>query len=548
MPLISNIPAVQQVAALMRAHGVIRCVLCPGSRNSPLLKTLAAIDGMECRSITDERSAGFIGLGWAAQSQQVVAIVVTSGSATLNLHPAVAEAHYRQIPLLIITADRPQAWINQQDGQTLPQGNIFGSLVKSKVTLPEGNSPQDHWHRNRLINEAILSVWHHGKGPAQINIPIPDQLFGIEDCELPTERRIQRLELAQMSGLEEKKLLTQVESQPRRLILIGQQTSPPAITAKLRDKGFVILAEHLANCGSIPHIITQPELCLKKHPQPEQLSPDILISMGGEIVSKDIKEWLRKHPPREHWHISENGEVIDCFGCLSQIIEGESQDVWELLEAFLEDIEHESISHQYLQAWEKIAHTSQFRPPTQRPYGSARLVEELIASLPLPCTMHLANSSTVRYAMRTPIPASVQLECNRGVNGIEGSLSAAIGYAMAEVEKANILIIGDLSFFYDMNALAHARQSPNLRILLLNNGGGGIFRHIPGMKSDPESHLEAQGLDFVIAPHQNRAKGWAESLGLRYMAVEQLSDYPEALAQLCASKISGTLIVEAFVP
>jgi len=548
MPLISNIPAVQQVAALMCAHGVTRCILCPGSRNSPLLKTLAAMDEMECRGVTDERSAGFIALGWAAQSHETVAIIVTSGSATLNLHPAVAEARYRHIPLLIITADRPQAWIGQQDGQTLPQNHIFGNLVKSSVNLPEGTSPQEHWHRNRLINEAILSINQHGKGPAQINIAIPDQLFGLEDRELPKERRITRLELSQMNGKEEEALLQQVESQARRLILIGQHSAPPAITAKLRDKGFVIIAEHLANCGTIPHIINQPELCLRGHPQPEQLSPDILISMGGEIVSKDIKDWLRKHPPQLHWHISEDGEIIDSFACLSQIIEGKSQEIWELLEAFLEDIDYNSSAHQYLQAWEHRAETIHIRPIAELPYGSGRLVEELIAALPIPCTLHLANSSSVRYAMRAPIPKGIQVECNRGVNGIEGSLSAAIGYAMGEENKANFLIIGDLSFFYDMNVLAHATQSPNLRILLLNNGGGGIFRHITGMKTDPASQLTAQGFDFIIAPHQNNAKGWAESIGLRYIAVHQLSDYPAALAQLCDNNHGSALIVEAFIP
>ena len=198
MAEISSTPSIRDLVSLMRAHGVTRCVTCPGSRNSPIVATLAALEDFELRGATDERSAGFVACGWAAQAQAPVAVCVTSGSALLNLHPAVAEAYYRHLPLLVISADRPECWIGQQDGQTLPQPGVFGTLCRASVQIPEAASEQ--LHRNRLLNEALLELRHRAGGPVHINLPLSEPLFATTAEPLPEVRVIRRTELARMDA------------------------------------------------------------------------------------------------------------------------------------------------------------------------------------------------------------------------------------------------------------------------------------------------------------------------------------------------------------
>ncbi len=519
MPPYSSHGNVRQLAQLMLSHGVTRCVLCPGSRNAPLSATLAALPGMECRCVTDERSAGFAALGWATQAHAPVAVCVTSGSALLNLHPAVAEAFYRRVPLLVLSADRPARAIGQQEGQTIPQPGALGPLVRSAVDLPE----HDAAHANRLINEALLALTHHGGGPAHINIPLSEPLFGVEEGPLPTPRVIRRSIFRSMGGLEETALMSLLTPLPRRLILFGQMADYPDFPeAMLQEKHVAFIGEHLSNAHGTAQ--TRPDLLLGPTPD-ASWSPDILITCGGCIISKRLRALFRAHPPKEHWHVGEDGEVIDSFGCLTRVIEGDTWAFWQMLDAWASEGDAD-----YAARWR--------RPVPEFPtdsYSGMALVGRLMKNLTTPCTLHLGNSSAVRYAQLFPLAPQVHVECNRGVNGIEGSVSTALGYAMAD-ERPNILILGDLSFFYDMNALWMPGTRGNMRVLLLNNGTGGIFSTLPQCPAHESIH----------GPHGAQAEAWVKSMGWRYMAVHTNDDIPPALAALSAAEAEAPLLVEAF--
>ncbi len=536
MPSYSALPEVRQLAALLLAHGVRRCVLCPGSRNSPLVNTLALMPEMECRGATDERSAGFMAIGWILQSRAAVAVVVTSGSASLNLHPAVAEAHYQGLPLLVISADRPAAWIGQQDGQTLPQQNIYGSLTRFNCSLPEGKDCD--WHRTRLINEACLALRHHGQGPVHINLPLSEPLFNTSEEELEEQPFIDRIEFASMGGDEEEMLINQVKTSPRRMILVGQHRLAPALCEDLQKKGFVIVAEHLGNCTAIEGAITQADQIIGRDCE-EIFSPDLLITVGGCIVSKRIKRLLRKNPPRQHWHMSRDGALVDTFCCLTHCLEGEPDELWDLLSVFADDMDENPECEEFYALWHSSNAQMGAIDCSALPYGAPRLTGELITQLPAPVVLHLANSSAVRYAQLFELHPEVEVQCNRGTNGIEGSLSAAIGFAAGD-ERLNVLLIGDLSFFYDMNALWLPSLSPNLRILLLNNGGGGIFNALPGICENEQSAA------FVMAKHQHSAQGWAQSCGLDYIPVHDLQDWETAQQALTSPEAHAPLLIEAF--
>ncbi len=502
--MVSEKPVVQELVALMLEHGVTRAVLCPGSRNSPIVATLAEQSAVECRSVTDERSAGFLALGWSQQAEAPVAVVVTSGSAVLNLHPAVAEAFYRNTPLLIISADRPASWIGQNDGQTLPQPGVFHSLVRFSAQIPE----DDAWHANRLINEALLELRHRSGGPVHLNLPLTEPFFSMADKDLPEVRVIRRIEAAHMNADEEEALLEEAAALPRRMILLGQQNAPSPLIAQLAaEKQFAVVGEHIANAPYAD--CCRPDTLLGANPGPDW-SPDLLITCGGDVISKRLKKLLRTHPPKAHWHISPDGEVVDSFCALTRVLEGDADEFWDLLAAFAEEGDME-----YRGRWQNA--------PTSIPedeWSGMKIVGELLANLPEGCILHLGNSSAVRYAQLFPRPAGVhKVLCNRGVNGIEGSVSTAAGCAMAEPDRLHYLIIGDLSMFYDMNGLLQAQHCPNLRILLLTNQEGGIFGTLPGMPECPEiraPHAESifswcNGHAFEVA-QTAYGKGWATAL------------------------------------
>ncbi|MGN0868552.1 MAG: 2-succinyl-5-enolpyruvyl-6-hydroxy-3-cyclohexene-1-carboxylic-acid synthase [Akkermansia sp.] len=520
MPRVSNKPVVQELAALMAAHGVRRCVLCPGSRNAPITATLSALPELfECRAATDERSAGFAALGWAAQCGEPVAVCVTSGSALLNLHPAVAEAFYRHLPLVVLSADRPAEAIGQQRGQTLPQPGVYGALVRAAVQLPEDNLP----FANRLINEALLALRHHGGGPVHLNVPLSEPLFGQTELRaLPPARVIRRTEAARCTEAERAALRRTLRGCPRRMILCGQMSAlPPGLPEFAAAGGFALVGEHLCNaprgaCCVFPDAVLGPA--------PEaSLSPELLVTLGGCVVSKRLHALLRAHPPREHWHLSPDGAVVDTFGALTRVVEGQSE-AFFALSAPLAD----GGDATYAARWRCPE-----PPPLPAGYGAAQLVAETLAALPPGSVLHLANSSAVRYAQLVALPEGTQTECNRGVNGIEGSLSAALGYAAGDA-RLNLVLIGDLSFFYDMNALWLPGVGSNLRVLLLHNGGGGIFDTLPMPPND-----------FVRAPHRTDAAAWARSRGWEVHTVRCRSEWPGALAALLSPNAAAPVLVQA---
>lgn len=526
-----------QLVALLKAHGITKVVLCPGSRNAPIVHTLSGHPDFTSYAVTDERSAGFFAIGLALHGGQPVAVCCTSGSALLNLHPAVAEAFYQQVPLVVISADRPAAWIGQMDGQTLPQPGVFQSLVKKSVQLPEIHTDEDEWYCNRLINEALLEVNHHGKGPVHINVPISQPLFQFTAESLPEVRVITRYQGLNVYDRDYNGLIERLGKYQRKMVVVGQMNLIYLFEkkyVKLLYKHFVWLTEHLGNqtVPGIPVKNFDAALQSMTEEKKEQLAPDLLITYGGHVVSKHLKEYIRQHPPKEHWHIAADGEVADLYGSLTTVIEMDPLEFLEKIAVLMDNRAPE-----YPRLWEEYC--KQIPEPVFE-YSAMAAVGALMKKLPAACALHLANSSAVRYAQLYAIPASVEVCCNRGTNGIEGSLSAAIGYASVS-EKINFVVIGDLSFFYDMNALWNGYVGANVRILLLNNGGGGIFHTLPQLKMSGTSQK------VIVGVHDTSAQGWAEERGFRYFRVEDEVQLAEAMSVFTQPEpMEAPLIMEVF--
>lgn len=466
------------LTALLVEHGVRHAVVCPGSRNAPLVHNLNECPEITCFPVTDERSAGFYALGMAQRHCRPVVVCVTSGSALLNLAPSVAEAYYQHVPIVVISADRPAAWIDQLDGQTLPQPDALGRMVKKAVSLPEPHDEEERWYCNRLINEALLATCHHGKGPVHINVPISEPLYTFTKEVLPKERKIEREESV-LSSAEIQQIQERLSSAQRPWIIAGLNV-PKELTPWLLATN--LLDEKLEK-GNIE-------------------VPDFILYLGGTLVSKRLKMFLRESKA-ETWMISEDGEVHDVLMNLTRIIEcSPLQVVKSLFPPHKEPLSS-----------------------GERAYSPMLAVQYLEERLQSDDIVHYANSTAIRLAGKY---ARHEIYCNRGVNGIEGSLSTAAGFSLVTPERV-FCVIGDLSFFYDQNALWNQNLRGNLRILLLNNGGGGIFSKFEGLKNSAARER------LVMAKHQTSAEGICAQNHVEYLSAVNQDTLEGGIAWLFAN-------------
>lgn len=539
----SNKKNVLQLVALLKAHGIRQIVLSPGSRNSPIVHSFVSDTFFTCHTVVDERSAGFYAIGISLHTGEPAAVCCTSGTAVLNLGSSVAEAFYQQIPLLVITADRPAAWIGQMAGQTLPQPGIFHTFVNKSVQLPEINTPEEEWYANRLINEAIVALRHRQPGPVQINIPLSEPLFEYTIEKLPEVRSIQRCTPHKEieASMEKEGFGVRFKKYKKRMIIVGQL---PPQTEAIRNaletlagrQDCIILAEHLSNIHS-SCIINNFDMLLYALPKEEQeaYSPDLLITFGGHIVSKRIKQFLQKHKPEEHWHISPSGEIIDLYQCLTHSIEANALSVLDYLTS--DKISSDDEDKPYTSGWKE---NSTALPSTEtKDFSDMFVVKEMMKAIPAETSLHLGNSSSVRLAQLFPLNNHIKVYCNRGTSGIDGCLSTAVGYASVS-EKLTFLLIGDLSFFYDMNGLWNRQLNKNLRILLNNNGGGEIFHTLPGLNKSEALNT------YISASHHTQAKAWAESIGFTYLPVSNETELQKAMSVFTDTKANKPILIEAF--
>lgn len=496
--MLSSNSIIQETLALLLQYSIKDIVLCPGSRNAGIVYSISQIADFRTHAVTDERSAGFMALGMADATGMATAVVVTSGSALANLYPAACEAYYRRVPVVFISADRPKAWIGQMDGQTMPQEGALGRMVRMSVSLPEN----DIWHANRLLNEALLCCTKRNiKGPVHINIPVSEPIYEFTSNRLPDSRVI-RLQETMPEG--------ENFNDGNTLILWGQMMPSEVPDAELLtqiNRHFTIVAENLSNLPA--HYYVNPT----RIDWAGMKSVSRVITIGGHIISKDLKQFFRTHRPQEHWHVSTEGAVADLFCCQTLAIQSSVHD-------FLLDLLR-NVSPQCLpMELPMVEHiTVDFRTD---------LLERFFSLLPDGATVHLANSSAVRLAQAAldnflrnePASSVPAILCNRGINGIEGSLSTAVGYALAKSETQVYIITGDLSFFYDRNALWISSLPKNLHILLLNDGGGSIFNTLP-LPNEPEHSRKA-----VMGTHTLRAQHTAIQHNLLYLSgADQLKTF-----------------------
>lgn len=504
-----KIPLAQSIIEICLAKGVKNIVISPGSRNAPL--TIGFVNNPEfnCYSIADERCAAFFALGIAKQLQRPVAVICTSGSALLNYYPAFAEAFYSQIPLIVISADRPQNKIDIGDGQTIRQENVFKNHSLFNANLTEEASVANDIKINKAINKAVSK-----KGPVHINVPFEEPLYQtISELNVAVSIVDVKETKNKNSIGKINKFISIWNTSRKKLILVGENRPNEIDSAIIdwfaKDESLVVMTETTSNLHH-PSFINSIDTIITPFTDVEftNLKPDILITFGGMVVSKRVKAFLRKYKPEHHWHIDEL-RGYDTYGCLTKHFKVKPNLFFNEFFPLISSIESN-----YFKSFEAVTNVRKRKHKaylSKIAFSDFKAFELIIPALPKECQLHLSNSSPIRYAQLIDIDSSISVFCNRGTSGIDGSTSTAIGAAVAN-EQQTILIAGDIGFLYDSNALWNQYIPKNFKIILINNGGGGIFRILPGHEENQVFNTFFETSHCLTAEHLAKMYGFDYSI------------------------------------
>ena len=581
-PLFPEIPLPQTVIHYCEQFEIQHIVISAGSRNAPLTNGFVENNYFKTYSVVDERAAAFFGLGMAQQLQQAVALVCTSGSALLNYYPAIAEAYYSNIPLVVISADRMPHRIDIGDGQTIQQAGVFGPhLVGTSALQPDVSHatkillespmqslvPRDadadtiaeiqavHQSHNEQEIQRVLKLAKTQHGPVHLNVPMEEPLYGMTTQSLqfsPIKKAAQPKPISHLLGLE-----NNWKKATKKMILVGvlppDSQWKPLLEGLMQDPSVVLLSEktsnlhHFKSISSIDCLMAPMEI--DSDDFQETLQPELLVTFGGMIVSKKIKTFLRANPANRHYHVDPI-KAYDTFYHLHEHIKADPILVLKKLIAF-PPVHSSNYQETVVARYNHyLSHGQSYLQSIS--FSDLKVFQTLFERLPSHLHLQIANSSPIRYSQLFNLPSSISVYCNRGTSGIDGSTATAIGAAQIRKEPT-LLISGDLSFFYDSNGLWNNYIPPHFRIILINNNGGGIFRILPGEKDTDKYDT------YFETIHQRSARHVARSFGFSYRKVSTLlglkwqlrsffsaSSKPRILEIQTPRKINDTILLNYF--
>jgi len=542
-----KIPLAQSIIEICQQKGVQHIVISPGSRNAPLTIGFTNNPYFKCYSIADERCAAFFALGIAQQIQKPVVVVCTSGSALLNYYPAIAEAFYSQIPLVVISADRPQNKIDIGDGQTIRQENVFANHSLYNANLQESVLTENDNNIQMALHVAVTQ-----KGPAHINAPFEEPLYETVS-ELQVQPEIVDFNAESKTFSLGNSTIETWNKSTKKLILVGElfpnSVEQKYIDSLANDPSVVVLTEKTSNLHH-QTFIDQIDTLITPFTDEDfkAFQPEILLTFGGMVVSKRIKAFLRKYKPTHHWHVDEL-RAYDTFGALTNHFETK---INTFLSQLLTENRIESPYKSSISAiWkDRVAKHKEYT--AKIPFSDFIVFDFICQNVPKNSQLQVSNSSAIRYLQLFDLDKSIQVFCNRGTSGIDGSTSTAIGAASAS-DLPTMLITGDISFLYDSNALWNNYIPKNFKIILLNNNGGGIFRILPGHQENETFNTYFETSHQLNASHLAKmynfdyfeAKDEA-TLDQQYKALLNQNEKPSILEIFTPEKENNGILLEFF--
>ena len=528
----------QIIIALLKEYGIRHCVLSAGSRNVPFVHSVEEDTYFHCYSVVDERSAGYFALGLAQELNEPVVISCTSSTATCNYWPPVAEAFYQGVPIVVLTSDRDPAMLGQWEDQMIDQVGMYDRHVRKSVNLPIINSRSDEIYCQRLIDEALTELNHHGTGPVHINIPMRAYNNSFYVKNLPKVTRIEHLE-ANEDELIWKNKIEKLKNAQRILVTCGQNRSVSqelqnSIKSFFEQYNVAIVLDYMANIALDEGINTTA--CMDSryvtYKKVKELLPDIVISFGGNIFS-GIKEQLQKFPGEfEHWLIQEDGRIVDLYKNITTVFECKPEYFFSCCCQHSDGIKNNRIYYGQFREYADSLKMPEFE------WSHVYAIKEVVEKIPSHSILHLSINDSIRITNFFKLRSEIKTYANIGTHGIDGCLSSFLGQAAAS-DKPSYLIIGDLAFFYDMNAIRLRHIGKNVHILLVNNQGGSEF-YFNHMWKNQASDLH------TTARHHTQAEGWVKSNNFIYLSAYDKASMQESLSEFMRNDLDAPVFLEVF--
>ena len=525
----SSFKHVAYLVEMCVANGITDAVISPGSRNAPFIIALNSHPEIKVHLVHDERVAAFFALGISDATNQPVILNCTSGSALLNYAPGIVEAYYREKPLFILSADRPTQLIDQGDGQTMRQSGVYNNYIKRSFDLPDNSISQQFEKAKKITDEAINVLISNPTGPVHLNIPLEEPLYNLQEQTFENVKKIESYKNSRPEIKDIERFIHDWKGSSKKLIIVGQlhpsNRLKDLIVKLATNPSLAVLVENTSNTSDFEHIshCIDRSLATIGDQELDKFAPDMLISLGGAVISKRIKAYLRKQKIKSSYRIGHYTIEEDTFQTSPLHLKLPPE---ELIDMILnQDFPADS---NYGGMWKQkdlLAGMTHQEFLATVEFSDLYVFDRIMDTLPEQSILHMGNSSVVRYCQLFDPVRNVSYLSNRGVSGIDGCTSTAAGYASKFPDKLNVVITGDISFFYDSNAFWNRNEISNLKVIVISNGGGSIFQIIPGPASSP--HAQS-----FFAPTTAKVKGICEAFDLNYSFAGSGDDLEEKLINL----------------
>ena len=526
---------VYKIIEALKQNGVEDVVISPGSRSTPLAYGFASTKDITVSRQVDERSAGFMALGVAKAKSKPVVLLCTSGTAAANYYPAIVEAKYARVPLIVITADRPHELREVGAPQAINQVGLYGDMVKWSVDFP---IPDEHQqtlpfierHVIRGINLSMTAPF----GPIHFNVPFREPLL-IDFQQLPSNSTFKGSYVGEIapSSIAKERLSCLLNTSKKGLLIIGELPLGRNLQhfwTLIRKVKWPVLVETLSNLRTNipedckPYIITTYDALLKSKIFKETIKADTVIRFGAQPVSKFLNIYLTEMTPTHYVVIDEDPAFRDSTALTTEFVHAS-------IGEWLEELSIQGVSDsEYLHQWQigdEIV-KKQIAAYQLRESDEGAIVKSILDYLPNKSDLFVSSSMPIRDLDTFLLPTSkdVQVFANRGANGIDGVMSTAIGFSMGRPDRESYLLIGDLAFLHDVNGLIATRyQNCKLNVIVLNNDGGGIFSYLP------QSSIDHYYEDLFGTPTALQFDHIAKMFNMDYVQIKNIHELSEDLFQ-----------------
>lgn len=533
----TNLKNVQYLISALKAYKINKVVVSPGNSHNSIVRSLEEDNFFSTYNVVDERSAAFFATGLCQELMEPIAICCTAGTAASNYLSGITEAFRRGLPIVVITGDKNPYYFGQYEDQMIDNMSIFDKVTKYSCMLPFVKDEKDSWYCQRILNETLLELNHNGKGPVHIDVPIEDGMLAIDgtftSTDLPYFKKINRIDLTDEVNDTVCELFNKIYDK-KIFIICGQDDHISSEEVELIESiskkyNCIFATDKLSNlhCSGTLEV-TRAARAMDRNI--EQLFPDIIIYMAGNPCM-DYKFRLKnEHEGTELWIVNEDGKIADPFKKLTTVFQGNTIQFLKLMNS----CRNKNVKTTYYDEWKEI--TDKVIIP-EFEYSNLYTVQKVMKRMQPNSNFNIANSTTIRITQFFDLDNSIQVYCNRGVNGIDGCVSTFIGQAAASPEKLNYLIVGDLTFFYDMNSIWNRYVGKNVRIMLNNNEGAALFHFNQGGKYPTLN-------ENVAAEHFATAKGWVESQGFKYLSARNKEEFDRNLEEFMCSTSEKPIFFE----